>query len=113
MYDIYDKAGNYIMVPTSDTTEMREDIYYRIKCSIERELKGTSESRGGNGPTYNEMANRAQMKGQSFREFSWILFTCTNAHSDWVANTGCFAGTQLTPELDLGPALAKILGGGW
>ena len=110
MYDIYDKAGNYIMVQTSDNTEMREDIYYRIKCSIERELKGTSES---GGPTYNEMANRAKMKGQSFREFSWILFTCTNAHYDWVTNRGRFTGTQLTPERDLGPALAKILGGGW
>ena len=106
MYDIYDKAGNYIMVQTSDTTEMREDIYYRIKCAVERELE--SENIG-----YWEIANRAKMRGQSFREFAWLLFTCTKAHYAWVTDRGRFTGTNLTREHDIEPALSKILGGGW
>ena len=89
---------------------MREDIYYRIKCSVEQELKSDCES---GDTTYNEMANRAKRKGQSFREFSWILFTCTPAYYDWATDSGCFTGTNLTREHDLGPALAKILGGVW
>ena len=94
----YDKNGNYIMVQTSDNTQMREDIYCRIKCSIDCELN--SDYDVGNHTAYTEAA-------------AWALFTCTNAYYDWTVDKGCFTGANLTPEHDLGPALAKILGGGW